>query len=213
MVSADRAPEEQKIEQSLIWAYKSMDVRIELVVVGKAPHIDEEVDLDEEYEFDEKVNVSDHLNNWSEQRPWIVGHHLIRTPFSLNQTDFQRMCRRVAGLSVGLVLGGGGARGLAHLGVLRALKEAGIVVDLVGGVSQGAFIGALFAKNPDNIDEVFKATREYSDSMSSIKEKLLDLTLPMTSKYIASYYTTLSWFAHNIYLCTLQLFIFRYFQR
>jgi hypothetical protein len=41
---------------------------------------------------------------------------------------------------VGLVLGGGGARGLAHVGVLRALHEEGVPVDLVGGTSQGAFV-------------------------------------------------------------------------
>ena len=48
-----------------------------------------------------------------------------------------RLCRRVSGRAVGLVLGAGGARGLAHVGVIRALKEAGVTVDLVGGTSQG----------------------------------------------------------------------------
>lgn len=40
------------------------------------------------------------------------------------------------GKAVGLVLSGGGSRGLAHLGVLRALDDAGISVDVVGGTSQ-----------------------------------------------------------------------------
>lgn len=45
---------------------------------------------------------------------------------------------------LGLVLGGGGARGLAHIGVLRALERAGIAVDLVAGTSMGGLIGALY---------------------------------------------------------------------
>ena len=49
---------------------------------------------------------------------------------------------RIAGRSVGLVLGGGGARGFAHLGVLRELQEAGIHVDRVAGCSIGAAIAA-----------------------------------------------------------------------
>lgn len=47
---------------------------------------------------------------------------------------------------VGLALGGGGARGLAHIGVLKALKEESIPIDLIAGTSMGAVIGALYAK-------------------------------------------------------------------
>lgn len=59
--------------------------------------------------------------------------------------DFSRLARFLTGTAVGVVLGGGGARGFAHLGVLRALEESGIPVDLVGGNSMGALIGAQFA--------------------------------------------------------------------
>lgn len=59
--------------------------------------------------------------------------------------DFSRLARFLTGTAVGVVLGGGGARGFAHLGVLRALEECGIPVDLVGGNSMGALIGAQFA--------------------------------------------------------------------
>ncbi len=50
---------------------------------------------------------------------------------------------------VGLALGGGGARGFAHIGVLRALKAYSIPIDLVVGTSMGAIIGAAFCLNPD----------------------------------------------------------------
>ena len=50
---------------------------------------------------------------------------------------------------IALVLGGGGPRGLAHVGVLKALEEAAIRPDLVVGSSMGALIGALYATRPD----------------------------------------------------------------
>lgn len=57
----------------------------------------------------------------------------MRTPLVEHPEDIRRLSRRVTGTSIGLVLGGGGARGLAHLGVIKALEEAGINVDIVGG--------------------------------------------------------------------------------
>lgn len=56
--------------------------------------------------------------------------------------DIERIARLIAGRSLGLVLSGGGARGFAHIGVVRALREAGIRIDAVGGTSIGAIIGA-----------------------------------------------------------------------
>lgn len=59
--------------------------------------------------------------------------------------DVSRMARRLAARSVGLVLGGAGARAFAHLGALEVLLGEGLRVDRVGGVSIGAFVGALLA--------------------------------------------------------------------
>lgn len=55
------------------------------------------------------------------------------------------LAARLCGASVGLVLGGGGARALAHLGVLHAFEQAGIPVDRLAGTSMGAMIAALYA--------------------------------------------------------------------
>ena len=52
--------------------------------------------------------------------------------------------RVLTGTSVGLVLGGGGARGCAHVGMIRAILEAGIPIDLEAGVSSGSLMGALY---------------------------------------------------------------------
>jgi NTE family protein len=66
-------------------------------------------------------------------------HHHVRAG---NTADIQRLARFVAGRAVGLVLAGGGARGFAHIGVLKALKEAGVPFDHLGGASMGAIIAA-----------------------------------------------------------------------
>ena len=54
---------------------------------------------------------------------------------------------------VGLALGGGGARGVAHIGVLKALEELGIPVDYIAGTSMGAVVGGLYASgmSPEEI--------------------------------------------------------------
>lgn len=78
-------------------------------------------------------------SRWLEGRPAMGVHHL----------DWGAPPRRIArfldGTAVALVLGGGGARGLAHVGVLRALEERRIEVDLVCGTSMGGFVAALHA--------------------------------------------------------------------
>lgn len=57
---------------------------------------------------------------------------------------------------VGVVLGGGGAKGVAHIGVLRVLEEAGIPIDYVAGTSMGAIVGGLYAigYTPAEIDSM-----------------------------------------------------------
>ncbi len=61
---------------------------------------------------------------------------------------------------IGLVLSGGGAKGFAHVGVLKVLEQAGIKIDYIGGTSMGAVIGGLYASgyNAAQIDSIVKAT-------------------------------------------------------
>lgn len=61
---------------------------------------------------------------------------------------------------IGLVLSGGGAKGFAHIGVLKVIEEAGLKIDYIGGTSMGAIIGGLYASglNAHQIDSIFKAT-------------------------------------------------------
>lgn len=57
----------------------------------------------------------------------------------------ERLVHDLRGVRVGVALGGGAARGMSHLGVLKALEDAGIVVDMVAGTSAGAMTGVLYA--------------------------------------------------------------------
>ncbi|MBL7075758.1 patatin-like phospholipase family protein [candidate division KSB1 bacterium] len=65
-------------------------------------------------------------------------------------------------LKVGLALGGGGARGLAHIGVLKGFEEAGFPIDLLVGTSIGAVVGAMYAQHPsaDYVEDKFRAFLE-----------------------------------------------------
>ena len=58
---------------------------------------------------------------------------------------------------VGLVLSGGGAKGLAHIGVLKVIDSLGIKVDYVAGTSMGAIVGGLYASgyNAEQLDSIF----------------------------------------------------------
>ncbi len=67
---------------------------------------------------------------------------------AMNQ-GFERVVHLLRGVQIGVALGGGAARGMAHLGVLKALEQSGIVVDMIAGTSAGAMTGTLFASGMD----------------------------------------------------------------
>lgn len=75
--------------------------------------------------------------------------------------DYARLARFLTSRAVGVVLGGGGARGFSHLGVLRAFEESGVPVDLIGGNSMGALIGAQYASAVP-LDEILERTRRFA---------------------------------------------------
>ncbi|WP_345238771.1 patatin-like phospholipase family protein [Pontibacillus salipaludis] len=72
---------------------------------------------------------------------------------------------------VGLALGSGGARGFAHLGVLKALKDSGIPVDLIAGSSMGALVGSLYCAGQD-MDQLYKLAKTFK------RKYYLDFTVP-----------------------------------
>lgn len=142
---------------------------------------------------------------WLNIRSWCASHHHIRCPkrvfikqksptkvkdyYSAFLTkpadihsDFSRLARFLTGTSIGLVLGGGGARGAAHVGMIQSVKEAGIPIDMVGGVSIGAFMGALWCQEND-IKRFTDKARTWSHGMTSYWRQILDLTYPATAMF------------------------------
>ena len=68
---------------------------------------------------------------------------------TLTVNGFERIVHFLRGVQIGLALGGGAARGMAHLGVLKALEEHGIYVDRIAGTSAGAMTGTVYAAGFD----------------------------------------------------------------
>jgi NTE family protein len=89
--------------------------------------------------------------------------------------DCRRVARFLTGGAVGVVLSGGGARGLAHIGVLKALVAHGWPIDAIGGASMGAIVGALYAAG-HGIDELTALVRR---EFAGRQER--DVTLPVAA--------------------------------
>ncbi|XP_037535877.1 patatin-like phospholipase domain-containing protein 7 [Nematolebias whitei] len=141
---------------------------------------------------------------WLNMRSWICRHHHLSCPrrvFSRRSlpklrelyqrvfekcpdrySDFSRLARILTGNSIALVLGGGGARGCSQVGILRALNEAGIPIDMVCGTSIGSFMGALYAEEKSSSRMRVRA-REWAMGMTSHFKRILDLTYPVTSMF------------------------------
>lgn len=96
------------------------------------------------------------------------------------KNDFQRLARVLSGQAVGLVLGGGGARGIAHIGVLRALEESQIPIDMIGGTSIGSFVGGLYAWEYDNVP-LYGRAKKFAGRLSHLWRMMLDITYPATA--------------------------------
>ena len=79
-------------------------------------------------------------------------HHHVRLHYT---PDYQRLLRFMRGKAFGLVLSGGGAKGWAHIGALRALLESHIPIDAIGGVSAGALVAGLYTLNY-NYEETYE---------------------------------------------------------
>jgi NTE family protein len=88
--------------------------------------------------------------------------------------DLRRMARVLSGTSVGLVLSGGGARAYAHIGVIRALREADEPIDFLGGASMGGIIAAGAAMEWDDEEITRRIRHAFVDS-----SPLSDMALPI----------------------------------
>ena len=107
---------------------------------------------------------------WLDAAPATRWFHIRQN----DDEDLRRMARVLSGASIGLVFSGGGARAYAHIGAIRALREAGEPIDFIGGASMGAIIGAGAALRWDDAEIAARIRHAFVDS-----SPLADMAIPM----------------------------------
>lgn len=110
---------------------------------------------------------------------WLAATNAVRL-FHVDDCGggVDRLARILNGTSVGLALSGGGARAFAHVGVVRALREAGVTIDLICGTSMGAIVGAGVACGWDDteLDERMRAAFVTSSPLDDIALPIVAMT-------------------------------------
>jgi NTE family protein len=121
---------------------------------------------------DNRPNGQRALEHWRS----LLSVDLICHVRTANANDIARLARFLRGRAVTLVLSAGGARGFAHLGVVRALREAHAPIDLIGGCSMGSIVGATVAMEWDDAEIKERLRSAFVDT-----NPINDYTLPFLS--------------------------------
>jgi predicted acylesterase/phospholipase RssA len=121
---------------------------------------------------DSGITLPLNTRRWLKQRS-LQSHHHVRLD---NAETVIRLRRYLCNESISLVLGGGGARGLGHIGAYKAFVERNIPIDCVGGTSSGAVMGALIAMNYSVEEIIENIKKKVIDN-----KKLFQYTLPIYS--------------------------------
>lgn len=103
------------------------------------------------------------------------------TPGLSRLSESRKQTRRKSRPKIGLALSSGGAKGLAHIGVIQVLEEHGIQIDAVAGCSMGAYVGACWAAGCDGFELEELAARM---STSRARLRLLDPIIPPRTGFI-----------------------------
>lgn len=119
------SPELRPVEAAVADRQRAVGAHVELVLVRP-----------------DWVEDARNTERWLSSRA-VDGHHHVRQDHS---GDLGRVARLTLGQGVTLVLSGGGARGIAHIGVVRALQELEVPIDAIGGTSIGSLVGAAVAR-------------------------------------------------------------------
>lgn len=153
VANLDECPELSEFERSALFSPRPMSTaRIELVLLRP-----------------DRAVPPRGTQRWLRGRKVHRHHHI-----ALNEPgDVRRLARLITGNAVNLVLSGGGARGFAHIGVIRALTEAGIPIDQIGGTSMGAGIAAYHTMG-FSVERMIEGTRRHLGAAR-------DFTLPILS--------------------------------
>ncbi len=105
--------------------------------------------------------------NWLKLHDFKMHHHIR------GDADVERLARLMTGTAIGLVLAGGGARGVAHYGVIWALRDHSVPVDIVGGTSIGSIVAGMIAAEWQR-DKMLYC---YTDTFSG-RSPVTDFTIP-----------------------------------
>lgn len=108
---------------------------------------------------------------------WLDAHHVRRHHHIRANDDahFARLARIMTGNGIGLVLGGGGARGYVHMGVIKAIIEAQLPIDAIGAVSMGAVMGGALQRFM-NILEMEAQLQQFGS-----RRQIFDFTFPLSA--------------------------------
>jgi len=111
-------------------------------------------------------------------RPWAKRWHHVRVG---EAGDWARCARLVVGQGIGLCLGGGGARGNIHFGVIKAMEELDIPIDCISGCSFGALVGSMYAMTAGDSGSLSSIVDKVMGSMFSKRAMFMDMTFPRTA--------------------------------
>jgi NTE family protein len=121
----------------------------------------------------ESAIMPQHTIKWFQYRKFDLHLHIRKN----NMADVRRFCRIVTHQAIGLVLGGGGARGFAHVGVVKALQEEGIEFDFIGGTSAGAIYSVVLSHSDFDLQKVMALCKIAAERKLTSN----DITMPFVS--------------------------------
>lgn len=129
---------------------------------------------------DEATELPSGTRQWLALRE-VDSHLHIRAG---RKEDVERVARSITGRAVGLTLGGGGARGFAHLGVVKALRELGIPIDVIGGTSMGAIMAGQIATGR-TLEQLYELNRRVI-ALKPFSEYTIPMFAMLKTKRIAA---------------------------
>ena len=167
-VRADHSPEAMmrflSYVETVLWCVRPQDAR---AAVGLLQQLEKSIP-----KWRDKVRIVWLLDAKAPFAPYVPElHELAERDFKLTfdapgpnqgtllRQGFERIVHYLRGIQIGLALGGGAARGMAHLGVLKTLEQHGVYIDMLAGTSAGALTGVMYAAglDPDYIVQRFKS--------------------------------------------------------
>ncbi|MEZ4910327.1 MAG: patatin-like phospholipase family protein [Saprospiraceae bacterium] len=130
----------------------------------------------------ENAPMPTNTRRWFKERQLNLHLHLRKN----NLKDIRRFSRIITNRAVGLVLGGGGAKGFSHIGTAKAMIESGVEFDFIGGTSAGALFGVLLSFVDFNIEEAIRVGKQGAEKKPTSSDYNFPFLSLMTGKKMRS---------------------------